>query len=198
MFFGKQLRKFQDNMRNSGWRIQHISWLPDDKVETYNPKSPVTWFLIIAGLFCFLGSPVLLSQQIFSTGIIISIMIFGLVLLMSSRFAAGYFRYGHFVPVEAVCMDREIREYKDPDSMEAFNNITFWQPRILCAFEFQNKTYKVTPIIVKINAFRKEETAKKFLDKRIDENGKCTLWINPKNPLHTVFHKKPITGPYTV
>jgi hypothetical protein len=198
MFFEKKLRKLQDNIRNKGWRIDHISWLPQEKLECYNPKTPSTWLLIILGFICFFGGPVLLSKPNFSIWSGISIMVFGLVLLISSRYTAGLYLYGRFVPVEAVCIDREVREFIDPDSIGSLIKNTFWKPRILCKFQFQGCSYQVTPIIVKIFAFNTKEEVHCFLDKRIDENGKCTLWINPKNPLHTVFHRRPRTGPYTV
>jgi hypothetical protein len=198
MFVEKKLRKLQDNIRNKGWRIQHIPWLPEGKVETYTPKNASTWLFIISGLLCFLGGPVLLSKLSFPVWGVIAVMLLGLALLFCSRYAAGFFLYGHFVPVEAVCIDREFQEFVHPDSMDSLTENTFWQPRILCAFQFEDKTYKVTPIIVKTVAFKSKEGVQRFLDKRINEKGKCILWIDPNYPRHTVFHKKPITGPYTV
>lgn len=198
MFAEKKLRKLQDNIRNSGWRIQHISWLPEEKVESYNPKNASTWLFIIFGFLCFFGGPILLSKPDFPVWVGIAIMVIGLVLLLSSRYTAGHFLYARFVAVEAVCTDREIREFVDPDSAGSLIKSTFWKPRILCNFEFENRSYQVTPIIVKIVAFNTKEGADCFLDQRVDKNGNCTLWIDPENPLHAVFHKKPKTGPYTV
>jgi hypothetical protein len=198
MFAEKKLRNSQDNIRNKGWRIQHISWLPNGKVESYNPKNISTWLLVILGFMCFLGGPILLSKSNFPVWGGIAIMVFGLLLLFSSRFTAGRDLYGHFIEVEAICTDREIREFVDPDSVDSLIKSTFWVPRILCEFEFQNAKYRVTPIITNTIAFNSKEGASRFLDKRINEQGKCTLWINPKNPLHSTFHKKPKTGPYTV
>ena len=128
----------------------------------------------------------------------IAVMVGGLALLMTSRFVAGRHLYGRFVPVEAKCVDREVLEYEDPDSIGSFIKITYWAPRILCEFSYKGTACKVTPIIVKTIAFNSEEEANRFLDERIDRDGTCTLWINPDNPLHTVFHIKPKTGPYTV
>jgi hypothetical protein len=125
-------------------------------------------------------------------------MIIGLILLIVSRYTTGYFIYNSFISAEADCVDREIREFIDTDSIGSLIRQTFWEPRILCEFEFRGSAYWVTPIILKLFAFKTKEEATLFLDKRIDENGKCTLWIDPNYPLHSVFHKKPRTGPYTV
>lgn len=197
MFGEKKLRKLQDEIRNSGWRIRHISWLPPGKVERYGPGNPSTWFLILLGLACFFGGPVLLCQPGFLAWAGIPIMVFGLILVGLSRYAAGRFLYGRFVPVKAVCLDREVQEFIDPDSIGSLTENTFWLPRILCEFEFRNQSYRVTPIIVKTVAFKTEEGVHRFLNKRLDSDGQCTLWVDPENPLHAIFHKKPKTGPYT-
>jgi hypothetical protein len=193
----RKLRKIQDTIRNSGWRIQHIPWQPEGRLEYHIPKDGITWALVVSGFVCFFG-PILLLGRGFSAWMVISLMVFGLVLLFASRFSFGRNLFYAFEAVEAACIDREILEVEDPDSIGSFNNNTFWVPRILCEFDYQGRRYRVTPIIVKIVAFNSEEGAKNFLDDKIDSKGKCTLWVNPKNPLHTVFHKKPKTGPYTV
>jgi hypothetical protein len=194
----KKLRKLQDNLRNAGWRIQHIPWQPEGKLEYYSPGSLLSWMLILVGFAGFFGGIPLLSKNIVSTPVGIGIMICGLLLLFSSRFSTGYRLYRKYVRVNAKCLDREVLEYEDPDSYGSLRKITYWAPRILCEFSHNGKQYTVTPIIVKTVAFGTEESVNKFLDDRIDSNQNCTLWINPDNPLQTIFHKKPITGPYTV
>lgn len=193
-----KLRKLQDGIRDRGWRIKHVSWLPEGKLEYYGPNNISTWLLVIFGLLCFLGGPVLSSKLSLPVWGVIALMVFGLVLLMLSRYAAGHFLYSRFVSVEALCVDKEIREFICPDSAGSLTESTFWVPRILCNFEFRNQSFRVTPIIVKTVAFSSKKGADHFLEKRMDANGKCRLWIDPDNPLHAVFHKKPVTGPYTV
>lgn len=117
---------------------------------------------------------------------------------MASRFSYGRNLFGRFEAVQGVCVDREVQEFEDPDSVGSFVKNTFWAPRILCEFDYKGTRYRVTPIIVKLTAFSTKEDVNRFLDERINSDGTCTLWVNPKNPLHTVFHKKPVTGPYTV
>jgi len=194
----KKLRHLQDNLRNAGWRIQHIPWQPEGKLEVYGPSSALQWLLILAGFGGFLGGIPLISNRVVSTPVGIGIMLGGLLLLFLSRFATGYRLYRHYVRVEAKCIDREVLEYEDPDSAGSLTKNTFWAPRILCEYRYNGQTYRVTPIIVKTVAFNTESRVHKFLDDRIDPDGNCTLWINPETPLQTFLHQKPVTGPHTV
>lgn len=198
MMFERKLRKIQDNIRNSGWRIQHIPWQTKDKLEYFNPQNNVTKMLMFSGFACFIGPIFTLGRLALPVWVIISIMIVGLLLLMASRFSYGRNLFGKFEAVEAICIDREVQEFEDPDSVGSFTKNTFWAPRILCEFDYHGTRCRVTPIIVKTVAFSTKESVNRFLKERIDSDGICTLWVNPKNPLHTVFHKKPRTGPYTV
>jgi hypothetical protein len=192
-----KLRDLQDNIRNAGWRIQHIPWQPEGKLEVYKPGNLLTWFLILSGFVCFFGGAILFSPSGFPVWIGIAVMILGLVLLITSRFSAGRHQYDDFVSVEAICLDREVQEFEDPDSVGSLIKNTFWEPRILCEYRYKGKRYRVTPIVVITVAFHTDEGVTKFLDERINGEGKCRLWINPMNPLHTVFHLKPKTGPHT-
>ena len=139
-----------------------------------------------------------MGNQTVSIPVGIGIVIAGLLMLLASRFAAGYIMYRGFIPVQATCIDREVREFEDPHSKSSLKRITYWYPRILCEYYYEGQTYRVTPVIAKTTASGNEESAKNFLDVRIGPDKRCTLWINPKNPLQTVFHKKPLMGVYTV
>jgi hypothetical protein len=193
----RRLRRLQDNLRNAGWRIQHISWQPEGKLEFYNPPSPFTWLLILVGFAAFFGGIPLMADNLVSTPVGIGIMLAGIVLLIASRYTAGYRLYRHYVRVDAKCLDRDVQEFEDPDNAGSLIKNTFWAPRLLCEYRYRGQTYTVTPIIVKTVAFRTESAVHRFLDARIDRNQKCTLWINPEVPLQTFFHKKPFTGPHT-
>ena len=197
MLFERKLRKLQDQLRNAGWRIQHIPWQPEGKLEVYNPGDPFTWLLIVAGCAAFFGGVPLLSRSIVSTPSGIGIMIGGILLLLLSRFTTGYTLYRKYIRVDATCIDREIREYEDPESSGSLIKNTFWTPRLLCQYNHNGQTFTVTPIIVKMIAFGSEEAVNNFLADRIDDDRHCTLWINPDAPLQTFFHKKPMTGPHT-
>jgi hypothetical protein len=197
MIFENRLRKLQDRLRNAGWRIQHIPWQPEGKLEIHNPKDPYTWLLLLAGFAGFFGGIPLLSNNTVSTPVGIGIMIGGLLLLFLSRFTTGYNLYRKYIRVDAICIDREVQEFEDIESCGSLTKNTFWAPRILCEYKYKGQIFTVTPIIVKMVAFNTEDGVNKFLDDRIDVNQKCTLWINPDLPLQTFFHKKPITGPHT-
>jgi hypothetical protein len=198
-FVGLQgkLRKLQDNLRNAGWRIQHIPWQEEGKPEYYF-NSPFTYVMILIGLAGFFGGIVLMAKPLVSIPVGIGIAVAGLLMLFASRFAAGYIQYKGFIKVEATCIDQEVKEFEDPDSLNSMNRITYWHPRILCEYSYKGRTYHVTPVIAKAVAFGNEESANRFLDERIGPDKRCTLWINPKNPLQTAFHKKPRMGVYTV
>jgi hypothetical protein len=191
------MRILQDNLRNAGWRIQHIPWQPEGQLEYYNPPSPVAWMLIMAGLAAFFGGIPLITGNIVSTPAGIGIMLGGIVLLIASRYAAGHRLYRQYVRVDAKCIDRDVQEFEDPDNAGSLIKNTFWAPRLLCEYRYQGQTYTVTPIIVKTVAFSTEYAVHRFLDERIDQDQNCTLWINPEEPLQTFFHKKPFTGPHT-
>lgn len=88
--------------------------------------------------------------------------------------------------VEARCIDREIREYgKEPGEMTSS-----WGYRLICGYDLDGTEYRVTPEPSNLAAFRSREHVETYLSGRIDPNGRCQLWINPRNPLQTVFHKK--------
>ena len=194
----KKLRTIQDNLRNAGWRIQHIPWQPKGKLEWYGPDNFLSWLLILAGFAGFFGGIPLLSNNMVSTPAGIAIMISGLALLFLSRFSTGYFLYRSYVRVDARCLDREIQEFEDFESSGSLIKKTFWAPRLLCEYTYKGQNYTVTPIIVKMTAFNKKGDVERFLEQRIDLQHHCTLWINPKVPLQTFFRVKPRTGPYTV
>lgn len=193
----RKLRNLQDKLRNEGWRIEYIPWQEDGKPE-YVFNSPTTYIMIIIGLACFFGGIVLMGNQTVSIPVGIGIIIAGLLVLLASRFAAGYIMYRGFIQVQATCIDREVREIEDPESKSSLTRITYWYPRILCEYDYEGQTYRVTPVIAKTIASNNEESVNGFLDARIGPDKRCTLWINPKNPLQTVLHKKPLMGVYTV
>lgn len=194
----RKIRTLQDNIRNSGWRIQHIPWQPEGKPEYIVPQDNITRVVMLSGFTCFLGPIFTLGRFNVPVWGVISIMMTGLALLLASRFCYGRNLYGKFKAVEANCIDRDVREFEEFDPDGGFPKAKIWAVRILCQFYYNGCRYTVTPIIVKLTDFSTEEEANRFLEARIDNDGMCMLWINPENPLHTLFHEKPKTGPYTV
>ena len=191
----QKIRKLQDRVRNAGWRIGNIPWQEDGKPEYYF-NTPLTLGMVFVGLIGFFGGVFLLVGHSTSIPLGIGVAVAGLLILLSSRFAAGYFLYRDFERVDAKCLDQEVRKFEDPDSVGSINRITYWVPRILCEFTYKGRTYRVTPTIAKQCAFPDEKSAVQFLQERMDPDRRCTLWINPANPLQTVFHKKPLMAVY--
>lgn len=179
------------NIWDPVWRIELISWKPEGIIGRLKPNAPDTWVFIVFGLVGIVGIILLASFQIafIPTGLAVST--FGLSLLMLSRFVVGYFSYKNYVRVDGNCMDHEVREIDSPDRIISFIYHPTWAPRLLCEYVYQGKNYRVTPVICHNTNLYSEISANDFLKKRIGPDNNCTLWINPKNPLQTIFHKKP-------
>ena len=91
-----------------------------------------------------------------------------------------------WILIDARCIDREIREYeKEPGDITST-----WGYRLVCVFSYEGNEYKVTPEPSHLSGFSSEIQVEKYLNERIQANGSCQLWIDPKNPLRTIFHKK--------
>jgi len=188
------MRKLQDQIRNSGWRIQNIPWHPEGKVEVLRPRDPYSAVLMIIGLIGFIGG-IPLTQNSLSWGLVS--MVSGLLLLLVSVFVMGFFYYRTFKPVAARCIDREIRAIEDFDSERIPKSKTFWFARIVCEFEYEGKTFTVTPVIAPGKYYTRENQLMKYLHTCIGDDDLCRLWINPKNPLQAVLHKRPMTVKHT-
>ncbi len=191
----KHLRSMQDNIRNSGWRIQFIPWMEQGKVEVM-PTSPFGCLVIMAGLLGFLGGIYLITQNILDVAPGIAVSIGGLGLLFLSRYVTGYFAYRNFVLVDGRCVDWEVIKFKD-DEPGSLRKEYYYAVRIMCEYERDGQVVRVTPILPGSTWFKSEEKAKAYLTDRMNDQGECMLWVNPKNSLHTVFHKKPLV-PLTV
>ena len=182
----KKIRKMQDRLRNAGWRIQWIPWWEPDKPEIKNAKNPLPLLgiVIFIGVFfwnnyTFFGVRLTISQ-------IIAIAVFGLGITMLGVVLSAFQLQFGWKRIEAQCVDREIKAYeKEPGEMTSS-----WGYRLVCAFRFDGKEYKVTPEPSNFGNFTSKQRVEKYLNGKIDANGHCQLWVNPRNPLQTVFHKK--------
>jgi hypothetical protein len=113
-------------------------------------------------------------------------MVSGLVVIMTGVILSAYQIQFGWKRINAQCIDREISEYlKEPGDITSS-----WGYRMICIFTLEGMEYKVTPEPSHLVNFKSKQKVKKYLNERIDENGNCQLWINPKNPLQTVFHRK--------
>ena len=196
----KKLRKLQDNLRNSGWRIQWIPWQDSGKPE-YVFNTRLTYFLIVLGLGMFFGG-IFLIAKISSDSKFISIAafnpvwigvgvtIFGMTILIGSRVVAAYQKQKGWIKIEATCIDREVVAGKDYSGDN--NGTVFWDYRLLCVFYFNGRQYKVTPESSEIVGFGTENSVNEYLDSRISSENKCFLYIDPRNPRHAIFDCKQI------
>ena len=187
----QRLRAFQDRLRDAGWRIKHIPWHEDGKLEMFGNTLPAL-LCVIPGIGAFLGGIWLITRGTLTVAEGISVSIAGLLLSFLSRLVDGFFQYRNYVPVDAVCLDIDIQEFEDadPDPGHRFGKKTFWSARILCEHPFGERSWRVTPMMPK-RVFATRDKVHLYLDERMDANRRCRLWVNPENPLQTIFHDKP-------
>jgi hypothetical protein len=131
----------QDNLRNSGWRIQWIPWSSPDKPEIINSKKP----LALIGVVIFLGAIFWNQWSYFgvtlSVNQIIIIAVSGLAVAMLGIISSTFHIQSGWKRIEAHCIDREICEYqKEPGDITSA-----WGYRLICIFNYKGKEYKVTP-----------------------------------------------------
>lgn len=189
MSLTSKLRELQDSRRNAGWRIEWIPWTaPGEPEWVFN--TPATHACNLIGIAAFCGGVLaavgvadgaLNPQLVAALGTAVG----GLGVLFAGRLLAARARYAGWVPVEATCVDREVAEGVDSEGD------TVWEWRLLCAFELDGQPYRVTPASARAMAFGSEQAASRYLDQRIDAAGRCRLFVDPDNPLHAVFDRKP-------
>jgi len=172
----KTLRSVQDRNRDEGWRIKWIPWQEPGQLE-YVYNTPLTTVAGIAGVVLFLGALGYLLLQGGSLWVL-GVAMFGWVLLILGRLYAAWHKQRGWIRVQARCVDRELREFRNIYDVTALKN---WQFRLLCEFEFKGKTARVTPEPSRLLAFRSEEEAQKYLAENMTANGDCALWINSRN-----------------
>jgi hypothetical protein len=116
----------------------------------------------------------------------IAVAVAGLAITLLGIISSAYQKQAGWIHVEAQCIDHEIKKYaKEPGDITAT-----WGYRLVCVFRYEGNEYKVTPELSHLVSFNSEKQVKKYLSERIDANGYCQLWLDPKNPLHTIFQKK--------
>lgn len=176
----------QDRLRNAGWRIQWIPWWEADKPEIIRPRNP----LCLIGLALFLGVFFWNNYSFFGVTLSLSqvliIAVSGLAIIMLGIIlSACQIQYG-WKQVVARCIDREISEYaREPGDLTSS-----WGYRLVCVFHFEGEEYKVTPEPSHVVTFNSKRQVQRYLHEKITDDGSCRLWINPENPLLTIFHKR--------
>ena len=86
-----------------------------------------------------------------------------------------------WLTLPARCTDRELLSF-----MSANGDMSgrVWGWRILCEYEYQGKKYTVTPRVGWCT-WAKQNTAVKYLEKRVAPDGGCRLRVNPKSSYQT-------------
>ena len=191
------IRKYQDDLKNRGWRIQWIPWQkPGETIRVHS--SPVSIALALTGVALFLASMFLavlgsqgrnpFPELSLSHLLIFGVMGLGLALLSTiiARNAATH----DWVRVPAKCVDREFVSLRPIRQINMQKPRIVWICRILCELVYKQSEYRVTPYTQQTFAFSSKEKAEKYLNERIADNGDCFLWIDPRNPLRAHFHNK--------
>ncbi len=197
MVLQKKLRDIQDRVRNAGWRIKSIPWQESGRPE-YVYNTPLTLVTGFGGAALFIGAAGHVFFPIFRSGknpepapeelyVTIGVAISGLAIILLGRLWAAISKQAGWQKVTACCIDREIQKRY---SYSGGKRSTSWEYRLLCTFHFNYRSYEVTPEASHTVAFMSERKVEEYLEERIRPDGTCRLWIDLKNPLHAVFHKK--------
>jgi len=167
MSWQNELRRYQNEQENAGWRIKII---PFD-----NSTQP----LVVFNGLAFLGA----------IGFCAGLLIFFIGhTLVGLKIAVGSWAFGLFgiylknrqqksgwKIVIGICIDRELRKLTIADGGHG------WYWRVLCEYEDAGEKYQVTPNVQWMNCLS-EAGAQKFIKKRIAPDNSCRLQINRKNP----------------
>jgi len=183
----EQVAAVQEKVRNKGWRIQRIPWKMDGKAEWVH-NTPLSLGLALLGLAVFLA-PIMLALKNAIPKPAALVAVAGIGLLLLSRVVAERSQFRGWIPVDAVCVDRETRKRKRK-SQGSKKWRTRWQFRVLCQFEHNGQSWNATPDCHA--EFRSETALNDYLTQTIDDDGKCRVFVDPENPLHAVFHELPV------
>lgn len=180
----------QTKAKNDGWRIQEIPWMAPGKLEVIAPRSRLSQFLLFYGLLAFFGGIIATKA---SVAIGFGVAGTGLVCMLLTNLVMAKNTYGRFKPVEARCLDREFRHFHHTRRLPkgGIEEHHSWVARLLCEYGPPHAPVQVTPIVPNTIAFTRKEDCERYIEERIRE-GKCRLWVDPNNPLHTCFHDKPV------
>jgi len=172
------------------WRIKHIDWKNCRKTSMIH-QTRFSMFCIIAGLLTMAVSLILVISKQVSIAYLLGWPL-GMGIIFLGRMQARGDDYKDWFQVEATCHDRESHSYQGRSiDHRQENQLDEYAIRILCSYKHKGEEWFVTPIVSKVMAISSQKGVDRFLDEHIGINGKCTLWVNPKDPLHTSFPGKP-------
>jgi hypothetical protein len=177
----RNLRHFQDERQNAGWRIQMIPYDDSSKPMTPNSSGALAFVQAVGVLGFIAGVAMVLHDKtkyrepgLIIAGISFSIVLVGFWLKARSEREGWDIASGR-------CIDREIRKVW---AAGEGGGGWIWVWRIVCEYNYAGIKYRVTPT-VNWATFASEEAALKFLEGKISPDGDCKLRVNPKNPFQT-------------
>lgn len=183
MSWKEQIRQFQDERENAGWRIRTI---PYD-----NPSKPMTvesnWIANVGAIGFIVGAVLLFRNPGKDTSLRLGLMVGSLLLAFFGIWFKPRRQRKNWEIETARCVDRELQRFRLPK-----NGGWDWIWRIVCEYEFHGEKYRVTPDVHQWINLSSEEAAMKFIEKNISPDGECKLHVNPKNPLQTELVKQDI------
>ena len=160
-----------DSSEKNGWHIKEIRFRDSYAKMKTNWGALVGAFLFIGGIFAGLR-----------VGALILISIFGLIVALVSILLQARIARKSWKRVLAQCIDKEWKRVLGvPGQSGGVRRV--WAFQLLCEFELDGKRYLVTPGYW--STFISENRLRSFLDKVISPDGKCQIWVNPKDPIQT-------------
>ncbi|MGB5444164.1 MAG: hypothetical protein WBM99_01550 [Psychromonas sp.] len=162
----KSAEKLSQNLQ---WRIKPIPFRdPYSKMKT-NWGALFGALLFVVGIFAG-----------FKIEALFIVSLLGFVLMLVCIFLKGRILRRNWVKVLAQCTDKEWKPVLGAAGRNGGVSKT-WAFQLLCEFELNGTRYTVTPGYW--STFISESRLQTFLGKVTSSDGKCLLWVNPKNPL---------------
>lgn len=157
---------------NLGWRIQVIPYDDQSKALRYETNG----YALTGALLFLTGIVIYLAMR---NMFFIGIALFGFLVMIAGIIYKERNKYKSWKLVKAVCVDREIKGYRSSAGYKSS-----WSFRLVCEFRMNGQKYRVTPEVY-WRSFSSESSIRYFLARRINREGYCLLYVNPKNPLQT-------------
>lgn len=157
------------------WRIKAIPFNDPSAMMETNWGAIFGTILFMSGIFAGL-----MIKTLFAIGIAIAVA--GLAIGLISILLRGRIARRNWKKVQAVVIDKECKRVLGNPGQNG-GVTTCWAFRLLCEFELEGRRFTVTPDYW--STFISEGSVQGFLEKVVSPDGKCQLWVNPKNPLQT-------------
>jgi hypothetical protein len=152
----------------AAWRIP---WIP----RRHQPRPPV-WSTVacLLGAAMFLGG--VAATLWFANLWFVVVAVGGWLVGLAALGLAARGRRRHWRRVPATCIDREVRQ-----TVGLNKGHPCWEARLLCAYDRDGSLQEVT-LDGSWIAFRTRAAAERHLDRRIADDGRCELYVNPDDP----------------